>query len=96
MVYSVESMGKTKSIGAGKKNLTVTVTGEEEEALRAMAKQSGMSRNQYCLHILQLAIASPPRFKRTTEVSSSSASVFPEEVQKVLNIALKKSKIQPR
>ncbi len=38
----------TKSIGAGKQNVSVTLSDEEKKLLEALAEKSGMSRSEYC------------------------------------------------
>lgn len=43
----------TKSIGKGKRNLSVTLTESEKEILEKLANKSGMSRSEYCRHALR-------------------------------------------
>ena len=74
----------THSIGRGKKNLTVTVTLQECEAIEALAQRSGMSRNEYCLHILQSAIETAPEFANHTEVHIPTAEELPETLRQVI------------
>jgi metal-responsive CopG/Arc/MetJ family transcriptional regulator len=43
----------TKSIGKGKKNISITLTKEEKRGLERLAIKSGMSRSEYCRHALR-------------------------------------------
>jgi metal-responsive CopG/Arc/MetJ family transcriptional regulator len=43
----------TKSIGFGKKNISITMTDTEKQKLEALADKSGMSRSEYCRKALR-------------------------------------------
>lgn len=81
-----------KTIGAGKHNLSVTVTVEENEAIKALAKQSDMSRNEYVLHILQDTLKNPPTFEKRTVINSTPNAALTEPIKKLLRAAERKSK----
>jgi len=82
----------TNSIGRGKKNLTVTVTVQECEAIEALAQRSGMSRNEYCLHILQSAIEAAPEFANNTEIHIPTTEELPETLRQVISRARRRTK----
>tara|TARA_R100001594_G_scaffold121963_1_gene157964 strand:- start:861 stop:1049 length:189 start_codon:yes stop_codon:yes gene_type:complete len=60
----------TKSIGIGKKNVSVTLSEFEKNTLEKLAAKSGMSRSEYCRAALREFIDSKTYFekpvKRTT------------------------------
>lgn len=80
----------TNSIGRGKVNLSVTVTNEERDAIDVLAQRSGMSGNEYCLHILQSAIEAAPEFSTHTKVTLPSESDLPEDVRRAIYSARRK------
>lgn len=60
----------TKSIGLGKKNVSVTLTDQEKDALEKLAAKSGMSRSEYCRKALQEFIDSKTYFEKPVKKSS--------------------------
>ena len=82
----------THSIGRGKVNLSVTVTDEERDALDMLARRSGMSRNEYCLHILQSAIEAAPEFANHTEIHIPTTEELPETLRQVIPRARRRTK----
>ena len=82
----------THSIGKGKKNLTVTVTLEECEVIDVLSRRSGMSRNEYCLHILQSAIEAAPEFANHTEIHIPTTEELPETLRQVISRARRRTK----
>jgi metal-responsive CopG/Arc/MetJ family transcriptional regulator len=55
----------TKSIGAGKQNVSVTLSDKEKELLETLAKKSGMSRSEYCREALREYLNSKTYFQTT-------------------------------
>ena len=54
----------TKGIGAGKQNVSVTLTDKEKDILEKLALKSGMSRSEYCRSALREYIESKTYFSR--------------------------------
>jgi metal-responsive CopG/Arc/MetJ family transcriptional regulator len=54
----------TKGIGAGKQNVSVTLTDKEKDTLEKLAVKSGMSRSEYCRSALREYIESKTYFSR--------------------------------
>ena len=59
----------TKSIGVGKKNVSVTLSESEKNALEKLADKSGMSRSEYCRKALQEFIESKTYFEKPVKKS---------------------------
>ena len=60
----------TKDIGAGKKNVSVTLTEQEKNLLEKLAAKSGMSRSEYCRAALREFIDSKTYFEKPVKKSS--------------------------
>tara|TARA_R100001510_G_scaffold46946_1_gene44050 strand:- start:1116 stop:1301 length:186 start_codon:yes stop_codon:yes gene_type:complete len=54
----------TKGIGAGKQNVSVTLTDKEKALLEKLAEKSGMSRSEYCRAALREYIESKTYFSK--------------------------------
>jgi hypothetical protein len=54
----------TKDIGAGKRNVSVTLTVSEKDTLEKLAEKSGMSRSEYCRAALREYIDSKTYFEK--------------------------------
>ena len=59
----------TKSIGHNKKNVSVTLTDQEKDALEKLAFKSGMSRSEYCRAALREFIDSKTYFDKPVKKS---------------------------
>ena len=54
----------TKDIGAGKRNVSVTLTVSEKDTLEELAEKSAMSRSEYCRAALREYIDSKTYFEK--------------------------------
>ena len=59
----------TKGIGIGKKNVSVTLSESEKNALEKLAAKSGMSRSEYCRAALREFIDSKTYFEKPVKRS---------------------------
>ena len=60
----------TKDIGAGKKNVSVTLTEQEKNLLEKLAEKSGMSRSEYCRAALREFIDTKTYFDKPVKRSN--------------------------
>ena len=63
----------TKSIGKGKKNLSITLTDKEKDKIDALALRSQMSRSEYCRKILRKYLEAGTYFGDQPELTSKKA-----------------------
>jgi hypothetical protein len=85
-------MSKTNPIGAGKRNVTTTLTVEQNHALRVLAEASRMSRNEYCRQILERAISSGEILRRAVHINSADMDALSPAVRKVVAAAARRAK----
>jgi len=63
----------TKSIGSGKKNVSVTLSDGEKDSLEKLANKSGMSRSEYCRHALREYISQNIYFSQPIKKKSAKS-----------------------